>query len=89
MAVSLRANVGLTQKHVCLELELNQEMVNDTLATCKLTKRLCLRVTMMQYDPLGMAMPVILQLKALMQQTFSPEYRLDWDTELPADLVQD
>ena len=33
MVVSLQANVGPTRKHVCLEPDLNQEMVKDALAT--------------------------------------------------------
>ena len=41
---------------------------------------------MIQYDPLGMASPVILRLKALMQRTISPEYGLDWDADLPVQL---
>ena len=41
---------------------------------------------MMQYDPLGMALPVILRLKALMQRIISPEYGLDWGTDLPVEL---
>ena len=71
---------------VCLELDLTEETVNYELATKRLSKRLCLRITMMQYDPLGIASPVILRLKALMQRTISPEYRLDWDTDLPMEL---
>ena len=33
-----------------------------------------------------MAMPVILRLKAFMEQTISPEYRLDWDADLQVEL---
>ena len=60
--------------------------VDYELATKRLTKRLCLQITMMQYDPLGMALHVILRLKVLMQRTVSPEYILDWDTDLPVEL---
>jgi len=37
MAVCLQANMRPTRKHVSREPELNQETVDDTLATCKLT----------------------------------------------------
>ena len=40
----------------------------------------------MQYDPLGMALPVILRLKALMKRRISPKYRLDWDADLLVEL---
>ena len=67
MAVRFRVNIGPTRKQACLEPDLNEETVDNVLATQKLTKRLCLRLTMMQYDALGIATPVILWLKALMQ----------------------
>ena len=86
--MQFRVNIGPTRKQVCLEPDLNEETVDNMLVTQKLTKRLCLRLTMMQYDPLGVATPVILRLKALMQRTISPEYGLDWDAELPAELEQ-
>ena len=57
-----------------MEPDLNKETVDNALATQKLAKRLCLRLTMMQYDPLGMATPVILRLKALMHRTIPPKY---------------
>ena len=40
-------------------------------------RRLCLRLVMMQYDPLGIATPVIVRLKAAMRYKFSPDYGLE------------
>ena len=52
----------------------------DQLSTASITKRVCLRVVSSQYDPLGVACPLLITLKCQLKELYKME--LAWDEEL-------
>ena len=51
-----------------------------------LTRRIVLGVINTCHDPLGLLVPITVQLKIQMRDLFSKELNLDWDTALPHDI---
>ena len=56
----------------------------DQLSTASITKRVCLRVVSSQYDPLGVASPLLIILKCQLKELYKLE--LAWDEELSGSL---
>ena len=56
----------------------------DQLRTASITKRVCLRVVSSQYDPLGIACPLLIKLKHELKELY--RLGLSWDEELSGNL---
>ena len=56
----------------------------DQLTTAKITKRICLRVSSSQYDPLGIVSPLTILLRVSMKELYTME--VDWDQPLEGDI---
>ena len=54
------------------------------LATASITKRICLRIVSSQYDPLGIACPLLIILKHQLKELY--KLGISWDEELGGDL---
>ena len=52
------------------------------------TKRVFLSVLMSVYDPLGLVAPIMFFMKSMLQETFDGEVKIDFDDELPEDLLR-
>jgi Pao retrotransposon peptidase len=52
------------------------------------TKRVFLSVLMSVYDPLGLVAPIMFSMKSMLQETFVGEVKIDFDDELPEDLLR-
>ena len=62
LAVRFRANVTKRKRGKPTGPDLTKQDI-ESLVSMELTKRICLGVTAMQYDPIGLAVPVTIQLK--------------------------
>ena len=63
--------------------DLNKSTLHQ-LESAVITKRVCLRIASSQYDPLGVASPLIIILKVKMRELYS--MGIDWDTPLHGDI---
>ena len=78
LCVNFRVNVSQHKRGKPTGPDITENTINE-LKTAQITKRVCLRVTSSQYDPLGVASPLIIILKCEMKELY--KMNLSWDEE--------
>lgn len=79
MEVKFKVNITPAKRGKPTGPDLNIATLGQ-LEDAEITKRICLRVTNSQYDMVGIATPLIIQLRACMKDLYSPE--VGWDKPL-------
>ena len=55
----------------------------------RLTKRICLGIVNSVFDPIGLISPLVINLKVMMKKNYSKEYELQWDSDIPDELLRE
>ena len=79
MEVRFKVNISPQKRGKPTGPNLKVDTLGD-LATASVTRRVCLRIVSSQYDPLGMACPLLIILKCQLKELYKME--LAWDEEL-------
>ena len=85
MHVDFPVNLSKKRRGISMGPDITKETM-DEMKDVELTLRMCLSVVNPVYDPVGVALPITIQLKVAMKKLFSEEYELKWDSRLPQDL---
>lgn len=85
---NFKINTSVRKRGVPTEEDLTPATLHK-LAEAVFTKKLCVSVANMQYDPFGGVSPITIRFKVLLRRLTSQEYNLGWDDILPEELIKE
>ena len=84
----VRINLSKKYKSVRTERDLNLDEI-PSITEKKITKRMLLSIVNSCYDPLGLLVPITIQMKISLRQLYSKELNLGWDEAVPAHIKRE